>query len=116
MASSGYVAASSLVSTEMIEQLVTEVSANSAWLADVKRKTPPALWQWSQQQYVTLKESGILEAAAKQALQALQGELESAAEFLPYLNAIEQVRREQVERLAKKMEWQAREEKKKKQE
>ena len=103
MATSGYVAASSLVSTEMVEQLVTEISANSQFLVDLKRKTPPAVWKWTQQQYTSLKESGLLEAAAKQAIQALHGELEAAAEFLPYLNAIEKVRREQQERLAQQL-------------
>ena len=103
MASSGYVAASSLVSTEMVEQLVAEISANSQVLADLQRKTPPAVWKWTQQQYASLKESGLLESAAKQAIQALHGELEAAAEFLPYLNAIERVRREQQERLARQL-------------
>ena len=103
MATSGYVAASSLVSTEMVEQLVTEISANSQFLIDLKDKTPPAVWNWTKQQYTSLKESGLLESAAKQAIQALQGELEAAAEFLPYLNAIETVRKEQQERLARQL-------------
>lgn len=103
MATSGYVAASNLVSTEMVEQLVTEISANSQFLIDMKDKTPPAVWKWTQQQYTSLKESGLLEAAAKQAIQALHGELEAAAEFLPYLNAIEKVRQEQQERLARQL-------------
>ena len=103
MATSGYVAASSLVSTEMVEQLVSEISANSQFLIDLKEKTPPAVWKWTQQQYTSLKESGLLEAAAKQAIQALHGELDAAAEFLPYLNAIEKVRKEQQERLARQL-------------
>lgn len=103
MAVSGYVATSSLVSTEMVEQLVTEISANSQFLAELQRKTPPAVWKWTQQQYISLKESGLLEAAANQAIQALRGELEAAADFLPYLNAIEKVRQEQQERLARQL-------------
>lgn len=94
---------SSVLSTEMVEQLVTQlvVSANSEWLAQLQEKTSPALWQWTRQQYIALKQSGMLEAAAQQALQALQGELEAAADFLPYLNAIEKVRKEQQERVSK---------------
>eukprot|EP00977_Amphora_coffeiformis_P015319 scaffold4510_cov183-Amphora_coffeaeformis.AAC.4 len=103
MTESGYIAASSLLSTEMVEQLITEVSANSQFLQDLKTKTPPAVWRWTRQQYTALKESGLLESAARQAIQALQGELESASEFLPYLDAIEKVRREQQDRLAKKL-------------
>lgn len=99
MADSGHIAASALASTELVEQLVAEVSADSKFLADLKGKTSPAVWRWTRQQYEALKESGLLEAAAKRAIQALQGELESASEFLPYLDAIEKVRREQQERL-----------------
>ena len=89
----------------MVEQLITEVvasgTASQEWLATVQSKAPPAVWKWAQEQYDSLKKSGLLEAAAQQALQALQSELQAASEFLPYLNAIEQVRRQQLECFAK---------------
>ena len=103
MTDSKYSAASSLLSTEIVEQLVAEVSSNSQFLQDLKTKTPPAVWRWTRQQYTALKESELLQSAARQAIHALQGELESASEFLPYLDAIEKVRREQQDRLAKKL-------------
>lgn len=106
MVSSGYSAtAASLgaLSTDLVEQLVMEVSANSEILAEIKSKAPPAVWRWAQLQYQSLKQSGLLEAAAKSALQALQGELEAASSFLPYLDAIDKVRREQQQKIAKQL-------------
>lgn len=56
---------------------------------------PPQVLLWAQEQYKSLRKSGVLEEAAKLAVGALSKELEGIARFLPYLEAIELVRKKE---------------------
>ena len=89
-------------STELVEQLIQSSGTVQNVLVDFQERAPKPVWQWTQQQYRALKESGLLEEAASRAVKALQGELEAASAFLPYLDAIERVRKQQDKEKQKK--------------
>ena len=61
----------------------------------------PRIQQWGKEQYQSLRRSGLLEEAANQAVEKLSKELESIMGFLPYLEAIEKVRKKKEEDLNK---------------
>ena len=65
-------------------------------LHERKKVVSPFMAKWIKDQWRTLRTSGVLEDAAARALQALEKELSSAASFLPYLEAIESVRAQQL--------------------
>ena len=82
-------------STDLVEQLLQSSGAVQSVLEDFQTKAPQPVFRWTQQQYTALKQSGLLEEAANRALKALQGELQAASAFLPYLDAIDKVRQQQ---------------------
>eukprot|EP00566_Odontella_aurita_P028866 CAMPEP_0113592048 /NCGR_PEP_ID=MMETSP0015_2-20120614/37621_1 /TAXON_ID=2838 /ORGANISM="Odontella" /LENGTH=147 /DNA_ID=CAMNT_0000498523 /DNA_START=790 /DNA_END=1233 /DNA_ORIENTATION=- /assembly_acc=CAM_ASM_000160 len=61
----------------------------------VQNTMPSSVAAWAEDQYQSLRRSGAFEAIISRALDALGKELSGAAEFLPYLEAIEVVRRKQ---------------------
>lgn len=62
----------------------------------IEQKMPSRLNEWTRDQWESLRKSGILEDAARAALHALKNELNTAASFLPYLEAIKEVRDKQT--------------------
>jgi len=89
-------------SSQLVEQLVQSSGAVKSVLDDFQQRAPKPVWEWTKQQYKALKDSGLLEEAASRAMQALEGELEMASAFLPYLDAIEKVRKQQMDELNKR--------------
>mmetsp|Transcript_3683 Transcript_3683/g.5442 ORF Transcript_3683/g.5442 Transcript_3683/m.5442 type:complete len:264 (-) Transcript_3683:183-974(-) len=87
------------------QQFVDSLLTSSA-VTDVqtkfKNRVSPSVYQWSKDQYVSLRKSGALEKVASQALEALRKDMDRAAGFLPYLEAIQQVRQTQQEAAQKK--------------
>lgn len=67
----------------------------------IERKMPERLSSWTQDQWESLRKSGVLEDAARAAIHALRKELTTAATFLPYLEAIKDVREKQLQQDAK---------------
>mmetsp|Transcript_1641 Transcript_1641/g.2335 ORF Transcript_1641/g.2335 Transcript_1641/m.2335 type:complete len:389 (+) Transcript_1641:176-1342(+) len=81
-------------SHELVETLL-----QSEGLVNVKEslvhKLPEPVSNWGQEQFEALRKSGVLESAVSKVFSALKEDLSGAAEFLPYLEAIEKVRKEQ---------------------
>ncbi len=81
-------------SAELVETLIQSSGAIEAQRV-LETKLPTPVVSWGKDQWESLRRSGALEAAATRALQALRNDLSGAAAFLPYLEAIEQVRKQQ---------------------
>ena len=82
-------------STELVETLIQSSGAIEAQRV-LEKKLPTPVVSWGKDQWESLRRSGALEAAATRALQALRKDISSASAFLPYLEAIEQVRKQQT--------------------
>mmetsp|Transcript_4755 Transcript_4755/g.6176 ORF Transcript_4755/g.6176 Transcript_4755/m.6176 type:complete len:384 (+) Transcript_4755:11-1162(+) len=82
-------------SVQLIEMLLE--SPELKMMKDgIESKMPERLSSWTKDQWESLRKSGVLEDAARAAIHALKNELKSAATFLPYLEAIKEVREKQI--------------------
>ena len=85
---------SSTATTELVENLLNSSGAIKA-KETIENKLPSPVVSWGKDQMESLRKSGALEAAATRALEALRKDLSGAAAFMPYLEAIENVRQKQ---------------------
>mmetsp|Transcript_35440 Transcript_35440/g.65113 ORF Transcript_35440/g.65113 Transcript_35440/m.65113 type:complete len:405 (-) Transcript_35440:399-1613(-) len=83
-----------IAAKELVETLL-ESSGAVRLRETVQSKMPSSVSSWAEDQYQSLLRSGALEAAVSRILEALGNELSGAFEFLPYLEALEEVRKKQ---------------------
>jgi len=85
---------SSAATTELVENLLNSSGALRA-KETIENKLPTSVVSWGKDQMDSLRKSGALEVAATRAIEALRKDLSGAAAFMPYLEAIENVRQKQ---------------------
>ena len=83
-------------SRDIVNALVTSGGV-VAFGESLKRTLPPSVSLWGSEQFEALRKSGALEQAAGRVLNSLREDLVGAQSFLPYLEAIDGVRKRQLE-------------------